>query len=254
MGVILKQFIRLLSKLFGQFWRLVNLNGSSVLIFTDSRGFEVTSWHNRYAPWNSYIGMLSKSYRVTYVIQPEKHTTIYDFLYYSSDRDLSSFDKIVLHCGVVDFSSRPESDYKLVSDSKKDKIKHLFGEQYWDSLMTRELRKSHLYNGEKTLSLVDLELSLPIFSKLSELNNLLWIPSNRVLLNWRGNYWRDRPTDINMVWSNSKSLLDVFDLAHVDILKWTDNEIRLYTVDNIHFSRAGMEFLFKQISKSIDEN
>lgn len=253
MGKIVKELLKLLAYFYGFFSRILNYRKPRILVFTDSRGFEITKWYNRFSPWNSYIGMLCRNYNVTFVIQPEKHTTIIDFLDYCKEHDVVRYSKIILHCGVVDFSPRPYSDYRVVAENKKPKILKNFEESFWRVLISRECSNS-MYNGEKTLPLVDYELAQPIFTKLLELRNLLWIPSNRVLPNWRGNYWRDRPTDINIVWSNSSRLLASFDLDYIDCLKWTDQEIKLYTVDNIHFSSEGMKFLFNRISKSIDES
>jgi len=140
-----------------------------------------------------------------------------------------------------------------VAESKRDKIIRLFGSDYWVSLIARESLGS-VYNGQGTLPLVDEMLARPVFNRLEEMENLLWIPSNRVLSDWRGNYWRDRPSDINLVWSTSRSLVKRRSIRFIDNLAWSDEEVKLYTVDNIHFSLDGMQMLFNEIKSCIDES
>jgi len=191
MGKIVKELLKLLAYFYGFFWRILNYRKPKIFVFTDSRGFEITKWYNRFSPWNSYIGMLCRNYNVKFVIQPEKHTTIFDFLESNKDLDFKRFSTIILHCGVVDFSPRPYDDYVKVAESKRDKIIRLFGSDYWVSLIARESLGS-VYNGQGTLPLVDEMLARPVFNRLEEMENLLWIPSNRVISDRRGNNWRER--------------------------------------------------------------
>lgn len=253
MGKIVKKLLKLLAYFYGLYWRILNYRKPKVFVYTDSRGFEITKWYNRFSPWNSYIGMLCRNYNVTFVIQPEKHTTIFDFLESKEHLDIKRFSTIILHCGVVDFSPRPYDDYLKVAESKKDRIIRLFGGDYWASLIARESLGS-VYYGQRTLPLVDEMLARPVFDRLEEIENLLWIPSNRVLSDWRGNYWRDRPSDINLVWSTSSSLVTRGSIRFIDNLSWSDEEVKLYTVDNIHFSQAGMHLLFNEIKSCMDES
>jgi len=63
------------------FYSYKNKRKAKILIFTDSRGYEVTkAWHRKSA-YASYVGEFVKSYHVEYVICPEFSTTIIDFLF-----------------------------------------------------------------------------------------------------------------------------------------------------------------------------
>ena len=63
------------------YYKLKNRDSKKILIYTDSRGIEITKTYNRKNPFSSYIGFFMKHYIVDFVIMPKSHTTLIDFLY-----------------------------------------------------------------------------------------------------------------------------------------------------------------------------
>ena len=78
---------------------------------------------------------------------------------------------------------------------------------------------------------------MTMFPQLSKLENLVWINSNHIIPAWRGTYWKDRPDDMNRVYSYNDLLTESLDNV-VDLRGWSEADIKRYTVDNITFLRT----------------
>lgn len=221
--------------------RVRNHRRRHVLIYADSRGRNITGPHKTHY-LGSYIHTLQRSFHVTYRLTPHRHTTVVDFLNFADDLDLSSFDRVILHCGIVDFSPRPLSNLETVKATKKGlpRFDALFAANAgyyaapWDTP----------YMGEPTISLYSPEyLSDQIIPSLVAIPNLTWISSNHFVAGWEGNYTRGRPVNIERVvqaldGQMRAAIPDVVDLSH-----WTPAQVKTHTVDNIHLSRQGFREL-----------
>lgn len=227
-------------------WKLFNWNKKSILIYTDSRGYDVVGKWDR-NPFNSYIGQLVKKYRVSYEICPEKHTTILDFLVFMESIDAKKYDHIILHCGVVDFSPRPISNLEWVLESKQNNkyvrlAQSKYPEHYESPLET-------VYQGERTQNLYSFEfLQTEVIPRLQEIDKLVWISSNRFVPNWEGNYTKGRPANINELVSRFDSLMVENLSSTVNLRVWSYDDIKKFTIDNIHFTEEG----FAEVSNLIE--
>ena len=240
--------VNFMSWIYRQFYYLKNFNKPKVLIFTDSRGFEISKISNRKAPFNSYLDYFVKNYRSQVFICPEKHTTFFDFFDKINRKDLSKFKHIISHVGVVDFSPRPISDINSILKLKKKKITNVFGVDFYKKLLASPHYETK-YLGEKTCSIIH-ENNIPrIAEELNKLENLIWISCNPVINEWKGNYTRERPKNINIVNEKSKSILSNL-LDKIKVIDFTDfskDDVMKYTCDNIHLSPKGMSFLEQEI-------
>lgn len=225
-----------------------NINKKKILIFTDSRGFEVTDKLNRFNFLNSYFIYLINNYRVTLKICPEKHTTLIDFIYYLT-KNKNMFDMVLFNVGVVDFSPRPLSQVGGIFSKKRKKIKYFFN--YEEFLNVNLNQRNYLddYFGEPTINLYEIDYFknkiVPLFKPF---DNLYWINSNKVLDYWQGNYPKPRPKNINVILQYGLLLQSVLDNI-IDISNWDDKQIQHFTCDNIHFSFHG----FLEIAKMLKE-
>lgn len=216
-------------------YKLKNYNSKRILIYTDSRGYEISSIFTRKSYRKSFIQELIKKYNCDVFICPEKHTTFYDFFETHENFKKNKYDFVICLIGVVDFSPRPLSQIEPILKLKKYKISNNF--TFSDDLKKLTTQHDAFYNGETTSSLVGLKLVPKIVNKLNSINNLIWISCNPIDLNWRGNYFRDRPENINYVNEVSKSLIshEKNNNFHViDHTNWNLEEVRKYTCDNIH--------------------
>jgi len=226
-----------------------------ILIYTDSRGFLVGEKFANRTPYQSYIDLLSNDFRVNYQICKKKHTTTIDLLEYLGGRDLSLYDYLIIHTGVVDYSPRPMSQIQLVS-KKKRKI--------WAALRNHDSMEPKLhqakYLGEKTFSLYDEEFLkcqlLPEISNLCASTNVIWIGVNKVDSSWRGNYKTDRPENINVILDYQAIIQQEirekgynFKYLNVDEIEGFD--LYKHTCDNIHFTKAGFELLSNSLREEI---
>ena len=252
----MKQYIRkgfylvvnFLSWIYLKFHYLKNFNKPKILIYTDSRGFEISRIINRKAPFNSYIDFFVKNYRCQVYICPEKHTTFFDFFDKINRKDLSTFKSIICHMGVVDFSPRPVSDINSIFELKKSKIIGCFGAEFYKELLASPFYETE-YGGEKTCSIIHENNVSRIVEELNKINNLIWISCNPVIDDWRGNYKRDRPKNINIVNEKSKSIISgLSSKVHVvDMTEFSEDEIKQYTCDNIHLSPEGMNYIEQKV-------
>ena len=220
-------------------------NKNRIYIFTDSRGSAIEKMSSRRnALTNSYILSCAKNYHVTPRIAIDKYTSIIDFIHCveTNKIDLNSYQKVILHLGVVDFSPRPLSSLFEMEDRKRIKLNFLgldVQHKYYDTM----------YCNEKTASFLSIDDVIQLLDKYPYLKNCIWVLSNRVLLNWDGNYWKARPSNINKILDYNKCLIE--NGCKVVELKWTDQEIIKYTCDNIHPNRIGFTIIDKYISELV---
>jgi hypothetical protein len=252
---IVENIVKLHSQFIVNIYKLKNYNSKRILIYTDSRGYEISSIFTRKSYRKSFIQELIKKYNCDVFICPEKHTTFYDFFETHENFKKNKYDFVVCLIGVVDFSPRPLSQIEPILKLKKYKISNNF--TFSDDLKKLTTQHDAFYNGETTSSLVGLKLVPKIVNKLNSINNLIWISCNPIDLNWRGNYFRDRPENINYVNEVSKSLIshEKNNNFHViDHTNWNLEEVRKYTCDNIHYSKDGMRLIKKSIIKHINND
>lgn len=223
-------------------------NRSKILIFTDSRGFEVTKFYNRRNPFSSYIGRLVTRFNCTVKICPEKFTSLLDFMAYYDSLKNSSFDCIILHCGIVDFAPRPESSFdQMLSDKKK------FFEMYpIYEIIKKEIRNSKVkYQGENTYSFLNEEaLNNVVLPILKNIPNIIYIGASPVLLDWDGSYWRKRPENINDVLILDAIMKRAL-INHISLSCLTTEQIKKYTSDNVHYTKDGFEYIYKQLESRL---
>lgn len=229
--------------------RFINRSKPRILLFTDSRGFDVKKIFIRHHPLNFYLADISLHYCVDYQICPKEYTTLIDFIEYFRDNQ-KSYDLIIVHVGIVDFAPRPRSAaINKIYLPKKKAFDAIFGEESMQIYLSSSLGIQ--YNGEDTINMYSLSMAedklLPI---LINIPNLIWINLNRFVPGWRGNYYRERPKNIGLVNEYSdfftKHLRNV-----VDISDWDEATIKTYTYDNIHLNRAGSKKLSKHILRNI---
>jgi hypothetical protein len=222
--------------------RVRNHRRPRVLVYADSRGRNITGPRKTHY-LGSYIHSLQRTFHVTYSLTPHSHTTLVDFLNFADVVDLSSFDRVILHCGIVDFSPRPLSNVEKVKVTKRGlpRFDELFAinasyyEKPWDTL----------YMGEPTISLYSPEyLSAYIIPALVEIPNLTWISSNHFVPGWEGNYTRGRPANIEQVVQLLDAQMRSAMPDVVDLSPWTPEQVRDRTVDNIHLSRNGFREVY----------
>ncbi|WP_192813354.1 hypothetical protein [Gallaecimonas xiamenensis] len=239
-------FIYMISRVFFV-WNFLR-GKKRVLVFTDSRGFEITKKTNRGNPFSSYASHIIKNYCCDYYLCPEKYTSIVDFIALNKEIDINKYDLIILHCGIVDFAPRPESSFLEMRDMKSLKAE--------ENGVTDFISKARLddtyYMGESTFSYIDyLELPELLTSLDSIKNKTIYIGISRVLTGWRGNYWRDRPFNINRQLDANEIMLDYFK-NNIDLSKWSDENIKEYTSDNVHYTSAGFSVIKKELIKALE--
>ncbi|QLG45242.1 hypothetical protein [Costertonia aggregata] len=159
---------------------------------------------------------------------------------------------MIAHIGVVDFSPRPKSTIGEILKLKKKKIISCFGEGFYKEIIQLEMHPT-MYMKEHTAAILSKKAIPKIASHFNTIPGLIWITCNPVDLNWRGNYGRDRPANINIV--NEKSILLKKALGPevkcIDLTKLSLEEVHEYTCDNIHLSAKGMKLIEKELKNLV---
>jgi hypothetical protein len=96
-----------------------------------------------------------------------------------------------------------------------------------------------------------LEMSKKLLEKLKKIPNLVWISSNKIVPGWNGNYFRERPKNIHLIEKYSDLFAKELPWV-IDLNKWTFEEVKKYTCDNMHLSKEGNEYIYKELMKIIN--
>ncbi len=235
------------------YYRLKNRNKPRLFVFTDSRGYEVVKPWNRKSAYASYVGKLCKEFHVEYVICPEFSTTVIDFLFEYQKRLKAGkgYDAVIAHVGVVDYSPRPVSMLTDMIDAKKHKIAALFTEPSFDFEAYHQKNFDELYFGKPVKNFYSVGfLTNEVLPKLKAIDNLIMVGCTPVLSEWHGNYWRERPANMNMILDYSAICQE--QLEHfIDYSSWSIDDIKTNTIDNIHLSSAGFDVVFNDIKSQL---
>lgn len=244
-----------------------------VLIFTDSRGQHKPAGQTH----DIFAERLAKDprFEVDAYLCPMKWTTTLDFLEQFTADELSQYDHVILYTGIVEWSPRKLSnaredlynpkntenlgnlslntrDYsQKIINNKKEIFDSIFGEgvmaQHFDTPFDTE------YEGEKTINMYPLErVDDNILPRLTSIPNLIFINANRFVPGWRGDYKKERPENMSVVHQYSRAFANGFPPDRIiDLLQWSEDDVRIYTCDNLHLSEAGSDWIYENLMKKI---
>ena len=248
-----------------------------VLVFTDSRGEHKASFGPKQ---KIYTEALADRFNADVVACPFKWTTFIDFILCCQRGyiDLTTYDRVILHLGIVDASPRPLSSLqKLLSGTDEIKRSRLFVRPNSGrprihnnklALVSKlipdyhEHLRTHLntaYCGEKTQMFLTphmfQEKILPwLRSHVGD--RLILINMNRISRGWEGNYLKrnphGRPKNIHRIEEHT-ALLSSSGIPMVDPGVWSDSEVRRYTVDNMHLTPEGSAWILQRLIPLLSE-
>jgi hypothetical protein len=187
-------------------YKIKNRSKKKILIFTDSRGHEITKLKNKHNPFSGFSSYFIKNYNCDVFICPEKPTTFYDFFYYL-ETTKKQYDHIICHVGVVDFAPRTTKQGMEILDNLAYKIDYVFGEEARNELMGMKPYEEE-YEGHPTMALVPESFIDRVATKMNDYSNIIWVSCTPIDINWQGNYRRQRPKNSNMVNSKSVALIE----------------------------------------------
>lgn len=245
-----EQILYLLIRLRLTYYRFKNRKKIKILLYTDSRGLEITTKKPKYDPFGFFTGELVKKYYVDFFLCSEKHTTITDFVCVYENSTLN-YDLVITYVGIVDFSPRFQKTAKNCIYPLKN--------QWYDKIFGEQAMKDHLnsnfdidYENEKTINMFSLEMAeKKLIPYLNGISNLVFIGCNHFVRGWEGNYFRERPRNIHIVEKYSKLFCTKLQNV-IDISDWDDETIKRNTYDNIHLTKDGSEEIQKRILHSIE--
>ncbi|MEM7364094.1 MAG: hypothetical protein AAF525_08710 [Pseudomonadota bacterium] len=219
-----------------------------ILIYTDSRGYDITGVTHHRNPFTSYMRDLVHHYDVDCQIVPAFSTTLIDFLSYYRQAD-QAFDLVVLHCGIVDFSRRPRSWVEAFYREKDQSVIHDLWDE--DTIATHLATDTgYHYEGEPTRSFYSQPMADAIIEQLQQIPQLIWIGCHGIVSDWRGNYWKERPEDLPVIVDYSRRFSARLP-GLLDIEDWTDDEIMANSYDNIHLNKAGLGLVQSLLNEAV---
>jgi hypothetical protein len=222
----------------------------SVLVYADSRATNVIGPLGK-SVFGTYAARLMRHYRVYPVILPRPHTTLVDFLNHSG-RDRRAYDAVLLHCGIVDFSPRPVSSIPRIAAAKSSDLG--FTELFADNAAYHREARGPEYEGAPTTTLYSPRyLEEVLVPRLAAIPKLVWVTTNDFVPGWEGNYMRGRPVDIGARIADFEARLRPA-LEHVvDMHVWSDDDVRRFTIDNVHYSRSGVDEMTRLLRAGLDQ-
>ena len=246
-----------------------------VLIFTDSRGIHKLTFRTKQIFAQKVKKILeTRGYKVDMMLCPFTWTSTLDFIEIIENKiiDINDYDKIILFTGIVDFSPRPLSNFDACYNPKTSETitfqrllqtnAYIYNNKksFFEKFIPKQLLNKHLsntydifYNNEDTRSLISLEINkkvvLPYLKKLE--NKIIYINSNKIVPNWEGNYIEinknGRPKNINVIEEYAAQMKRWNFSNFIDLSKWSHEDIKKYTVDNMHLSYEGSEWILKKL-------
>ena len=229
----------------------------TILYISDSRGFLVGSlfsYKNHFK--NCLISGLQKNYAVLPIINRQKHTTLLDGLDFINN-SRSKFDLIVLHLGVVDFSPRSFSSAELIRAKKISSLanKPIYnlenGCEEVSISLDLTVREPATYEGEQTDAIANGMYIKKVKDMMNEIPQpMIAITTNNVDLTWRGNYWRDRPNNMNSYLSVERSFWSETGIPCISLNDCSETVYET-TLDNIHPSKLGFQKLEQLVRTKI---
>lgn len=245
-----------------------------ILIFTDSRGEFKKSFSNKLIFTEKIKLYYKDKFDVELMLCPFKWTTTLDFLDII-DRNIiniNDYKYIILYTGIVEYSPRPlnnaikdlynnihhsiftnKVDYIIRTTKIINNKKQIFDKIFTEQLMTEYLNKPFNINFEKnkTINMYSCDMMEKyLIPRLNNIHNLIFINSNKILNNWDGNYLRGRPRNINIISTYSKITNNKLNNV-INLLKWSDEEIKTHTIDNMHLTYIGSEYIFNKLKNII---
>lgn len=243
-----------------------------ILIFTDSRGEHQLTFKNKLIfPKKIKLEIEKKGGKVDLMLCKYKWTTTLDFISEVINKkiNINQYNYIILYTGIVEFSPRPidnaindlylgkyQGKNNKIINQKRLIMNYLFKEN--ENYKNFKNTYPDLYFGKKTVSLITPEMlekdMIPWLNKNIG-NKLIYINSNKIVSGWEGNYLKinpkGRPNNIKIIekYANicKKNLSNIIDLT-----TWNDNDIKKYTVDNMHLTYAGSEYIYHKLKKLIN--
>lgn len=247
-----------------------------VLIFTDSRGQHKDTFKNKKIFTEKlYHHFNNKNISCDLMLCPFKWTSTMDFIQCIEENYINpdDYNCIILYTGVVEYSPRPLSNFFKAYDGNNDTItfnklilnrnpkignnKRNFFKKFFGELNTNIKNYGIHYKGEDTRSLVSIDMHkkyiIPYLQRYND--KLIFINSNKVVKGWEGNYINinpiGRPKNINIIEEYANINQNKFTNI-VDLLSWNDNDVKKYTIDNMHLTYQGSEYIFNKIIKILE--
>lgn len=253
-----------------------------LLIFTDSRGEHKASFPKKEIFTEKIKRVLElKGFIVHLITCPYKWTTTFDFIECCENKllDIENYDKIILYTGIVEHSPRiqldainliynsklnnqitlskllipPNKKKNRIVNAKKNIMNKLFGEKNIKNYLNKSFNIK--YKNNNTINLLSEDMLLKNIIPWLKNNlgdKLIFINSNRIVKGWEGNYLKvnkfGRPRNISIIEKYSEILNE--NLPNIiNLLNWNDIQIKKYTVDNMHLTYEGSEWIYNQLLK-----
>ncbi len=84
-----------------------------------------------------------------------------------------------------------------------------------------------------------------LIPRLMAIKNLIFINANRIVRGWKGDYPRERPENMSVIHDYSHAFAEAFPAERlVDLLTWSEDEVKIYTCDNLHLTEAGSDYIY----------
>jgi hypothetical protein len=242
-------------------------------VYTDSRGFHKHKGFTGSMFWEKLAGQ----YQVDSFVQPFKWTTLLDFIGLLADGviDPDNYDFIIVWAGIVDFSPRPNSQlfnglctpgkpslmhiapgkiysYARRVNDKSRYVEYLTGDMTTCTKWHKEEGFDVFFSGERTSNLYPPEVAAIAGEYLSRIDKLIFIDSCQILPDWDGDFSKGRPRNINAVLRHYDEILTA-KLAHKILLsRWSPEEVKRFTIDNLHLTQEGSDELYQQLTKKVE--
>lgn len=230
-----------------------------VLLYTDSRGLSDYERKARKGidipkTYKHYGERLEEDHVVDKFLAPYGWTTTLEFLRNYDEIENPNYDVVVLHTGVVEYAPRRKKSCLSIYESNKEYYNLVFGEERIQEHLSKDF--GYPYKGDVAINMYSLDMAEEcLLPRLKRIPNLIWISCNRILSTWNGeeDHAKERPQNIfDIIEDYTKLFMGHLDHV-VDVFKWSDDEIRKYTYENVHLNEQGSDYIYAELGKQLKE-
>ena len=220
-----------------------------IFVYADSRG---ACLNKRFGvkKYKTYVEMLKDEYDVESYVR--NWSTLVGFLDMYKNK-VNDYEAVIVHAGIVDHAPRRT---RVCRERVYKGDKRIFDEIFGEEEISNHLKNTiEVCKGECISNMYSIDMANAfLLPRLKTIPNLIWITSNRYIREWKFNrsaFKQHVPENINIIIDYAR--LFEKHLNIVDLTELSDDEIKKYSFDNIHFNLAGHEFLYDKIVKKIGD-
>jgi len=218
-----------------------------ILLYTDSRGLKLES-----EDYVHYSERLAERYDVDAFLRPFKKTTTLDFLQFVKEHDISAYDHVILHVGIVEYSPRRQKSCWRMYESKRQIFDEVFGKDNIKAHLSRDF--GYTYKDDKIINMYSMDMARrDLLPRLRDVHRLIWVSNTRDVPFWNDPTRQNRrgPLNMHIIHDYAHLFMDTLNES-INLMQWDEDGAKEHTIEGIHLNKKGSDFLYNKIVERLE--